>query len=349
MDINDASQSNNQRPYYYSYGDGNNYPPPPPPPQYETNRKKRPIWPWVLGVILLVFIGLIIWAATTHLPDDGEYYGNEDTIAVLHVSGTMSVSTERYSLDEESYDHSYLISTIEQLIYDPYNCGLLLYIDSGGGEVLAASELSEAVAQYKELTGRPVYAYGYQYAASGAYWLAATADEIWLDRYCITGSIGVTYGTMLDLSGLLEKYGIKTNTITSGAQKSMGSSLEEMTPETRAIYQSIIDEYYGYFIDWIVEQRGMDRQSLLTLADGRIYSAKQAVENGLADQVGDYESCLTALLDACGGHDIYVRHYRPQATESNLLQLLLGSAESGELAALVDLLPPSGPLAYYCE
>ena len=113
---------------------------------------------------------------------------------------------------------------------------------------------------------------------------------------------------------------------------------------TRAIFQSFIDEYYGYFIDWVCEQRGMDRQQLLALADGRIYTATQAVANGLADQVGDYDDCLNALLDAVGGEP-EVEDFQPSIPVN--WRSLLGSSKSGEIDSLLHLLPPTGALAYY--
>ena len=321
-------------------------------PYYTTaapqKKKKIPSWVWVVLVCLLLIVLIAVLAQAVNKKNaEGDSLlpvGGLDYVAVLHVEGTMTESGSNSYLSAESYDQEYLLNTLSALSEDDHNKGLLLYIDSPGGEVMAASDLGDAVVAYKEATGRPVYAYGHNYAASGGYWLAAAADRFFVNRYCTTGSIGVTFGTMLDLSGLLEKYGIRTNTITSGAQKSMGSSMEPMSDETRAIFQSFIDEYYGYFIDWVCEQRGMDRQQLLALADGRIYTATQAVANGLADQVGDYDDCLNALLDAVGGEP-EVEDFQP-STPVNW-RSLLGSSKSGEIDSLLRLLPPTGALAYY--
>lgn len=334
------------QPYYQNYSSPQAMRPQGGPPA-----KKRSAWPWV--ILLLVLFGLaalIIWAVRTgneQLAAEQEVaaYG-EPYIAVLYAEGTMTVSEDSLF---EGYSHQYLLDTIAELAADEWNRGLLLYIDSPGGEVIAASELGESLAQYKAQTGRPLYAYGYSYAASGGYWIAAPADQIYLNRYCVTGSIGVTYGTMIDISGLFERYGITTSTITSGAQKSMGSSFEPMSEETRAIFQSIIDEYYGYFLDWVCEQRGMTRETLQPLADGRIYTASQAVANGLADAVGTEEDCLAALQQEIG-EDCAVYDYYPTVEEESLftlLRYLTGSTESRELESLLSLLPPSGVLAYY--
>ncbi|MBO7667014.1 MAG: S49 family peptidase, partial [Firmicutes bacterium] len=227
-----------QQPYYAAY-------------EPQNKKKKVPTWVWVVLISLLV-VGLIVAlaAAVANRADRGTagVPAGTDYVAVLHVEGTMTESAAAYDLYGGTYDQAYLLDTLEKIAADDHNKGLLLYIDSPGGEVMAASDLGDAVVAYKEATGRPVYAYGHNYAASGGYWLAAAADRFYVNRYCTTGSIGVTFGDMFDFSGLLEKYGVKVNTITSGDQKSMGSSWEQMSPETRAIFQSIIDEYYGYFL-----------------------------------------------------------------------------------------------------
>ena len=316
-------------------------------------KKMKPVWPWIVGFVVIL-VGLLIWAVIVGSPNMDESAAawqdmDASYVAVLHVEGTMLASSAGgYSTYTDGYDHQYLLDTIDGLIADQQNRGLLLYIDSPGGELLACAELGDKVVEYKETTGRPVFAYGHNYAASGGYWVAAAADEFYMNQYGITGSIGVTYGTLFDFSGLLEKYGVKTNTLTSGAQKSMGSYWEEMGEETRAIFQSIIDEYYGYFIDWICDQRDMPRTQLLALADGRIYTATQAVENGLADFVGDEEDCLAALLTQCGT-DCTVYDYYPEV-EMSLSELLWGaSSDDSEIHALLSILPPSGVLAYYYQ
>lgn len=320
---------------------------------------RRRVWPWVLLGCGVVLVGLLVWALAFAEPQPvgvgpgtaAEAYAvyDEPFIAVLYAEGTMSVTESVGLYSDDSYHHQYLLDTIDELIMDDWNRGLLLYVDSPGGEVLAASELGEKLAEYKELTGRPIYAYGYSYAASGGYWIAAPADAIYLNRYCLTGSIGVTYGTMLDVSGLLERYGVTTTTITSGDQKSMGSSFEPMSEETRAIFQAMIDEYYGYFLDWVSSQRGISIDALRPLADGRIYTATQAVDNGLADAIGDMDDCLAALQAAIG-EDCAVYDYTPHIDSESLFDLLRlfnRSAEANEVEAILKLAPPSGILAYY--
>lgn len=310
------------------------------PGRYYNQPHKRSPWPWViLGVVLLVVI-LGFCGIFGSSSDEEMVYYNEPNIARIFVEGTI---TSTYAGD---YDHQFLLNTIDSLIYDPDNVALLVYADTPGGEILAGDELSTKIVEYKQATGRPVYVYGHNTMASGGYWVACAGDWVVANRYCVTGSIGVTYGSIIDLSGFLERYGIKVNTIASGTQKSMGSPLEEMTPETKAIFQGLIDEYYGYFVDWVSSARGIERNQVVALADGRIYSATQALDLTLIDQVGTYDDTLEALYTELGGY-YPVQDYISSSSTTifDQLEWLLGS--QSEASAIVELLPPSGPLAYY--
>ena len=310
------------------------YPPP----------KKNNPWLWVLvvGLLLIVTIGGF-WLVGKSFSAPETVYLNEPNIARIFVEGTITGEFDGV------YDHQFLLNTIDTLINDDNNMALLIYIDSPGGEVLATDEMANKIFEYKETTGRPVYVYGNNMMASGGYWIACAGDWIVCNRYCTTGSIGVTYGSFLDLSGFLEKYGIKVNTITSGDQKSMGSSLEEMTPETAAIFQAIIDEYYGYFIDLVSANRPLTKEELLPLADGRIYTATQAKNNQLIDQVGTFEDALDALDEELGAvypvEDYYSTEELSFLEQLNWLDYI--SYGGDESSAILQLLPPTGPLAYY--
>ena len=321
-----SAQQNYQQPYYY-----------PSPP-----RRKRNIWPWIAGGAAVLIIVLAIFALP-HPEDDTAYLPTGENVVVLHVEGTISADTD----DTSSYNQQYLLDTIDRLIEDDYNLGLLLYVDSPGGEVTAGDELANKLIQYKQTTGRPLYVYGQSTVASGAYWISCAADKIILNKYCITGSIGVTYGTMLDFSGLLEKYGVKAVHIDSGANKSMGDVLTGLTDQQKAILQSMIDEYYQYFVEVVAEGRSMTEEQVRVLADGRIYSATQAVDNGLADQVGYFDEALTEFMTVCKVTEDQVYEYSYIPTE-NFWDSFNMSSEQRVIDTLLDQTAQvSGFLTYY--
>ncbi len=155
-------------------------------------------------------------------------------------------------------------------------------------------------------------------AASGAYYASMAADEIYANRMTVTGSIGVIMSTY-NLSGLFEKYGIQEVTIKSAANKGIGAMGTPWTQEQLDIEQAIVDEYYGYFVDAIVAGRGMEREDVLKLADGREYTGTQALNNGLIDGLMDYEDYENRVMSNFGSN---VTLYEAQSTENPFAALM---------------------------
>lgn len=230
---------------------------------------------------------------------------------------------------------------------DDRNKGIILYVDTPGGSVYASDELYLKIRDYQETTGRPVYSSMQSQATSGGYYISAPCDKIIANRNCWTGSIGVTMGTFIDISGLLSDLGIKTETITSGANKAMGSSTEPMTDEQRAIFQSVIDEAYEQFVSIVAEGRGMSEDQVRELADGRIYSAQQAVDNGLVDEIGTFEEAVNDMAAVYGMEDVYVEYFRSKsyASLSDLLGIIAdqkGSSSVTDAEAIEALIELNG-------
>ncbi|MBR3183360.1 MAG: signal peptide peptidase SppA [Firmicutes bacterium] len=240
-----------------------------------------------------------------------------DYIGILHVEGTISEGSTAVG-----YNHNYNLNSISDMAKDDRNKGIILYLNTPGGSVYASDELYFAIKDYQEKTKRPVYASMQSMAASGGYYVSAPCDKIYSNRNGITGSIGVTMGEMYDVTELMEKLGVKATAITSGRNKAMGSSTQELTEEQMAIFQSIIDEAYDQFTGIVAEGRGMDIETVRELADGRIYTAAQAKENGLIDEVGTYDDCLAAMIkDNALGADVQILDFVP-AEEMDIMSLL---------------------------
>ena len=161
-------------------------------------------------------------------------------IAVLHIEGVIEELND-------TYDQVWLINTIRSLKESSQNKGILLYIDSPGGGVYESDEVYLELMDYKT-SGKPVWAYLGPMAASGGYYIASAADHITANRNTLTGSIGVIAGESVDLSELMEKYGIRITTFTAGANKNMLNINSPVTPEHAQIMQSIADEAYEQFV-----------------------------------------------------------------------------------------------------
>ncbi len=125
--------------------------------------------------------------------------------------------------------------------------GIILYINSLGGGVYESDEVYMAIRRYKEKTGKTVYAYLSSLAASGGYYIAASADKIIANRNTLTGSIGVICGCFVDLSEPMAKHGVRIETIHTGHNKIMGSFETSPTDEQRSILQVLSDECYEQF------------------------------------------------------------------------------------------------------
>ena len=198
------------------------------------------------------------------------------------------------------YQHITTLDYIDNLMGDGNNRGILLYVDSPGGTVYESEELYLKLKEYKEQTGRPVWDYMAHYAASGGYLISMAADKIYANPNTTTGSIGVIMSGF-DMTGLYEKLGIRYVSITSGDFKDSS----KMTDEQIAVYQEQVDEYYNKFVGIVAEGRGMAEEDVKTLADGRVYTANQALENGLVDEISLYEDMTAAMSSELGAYEFY--------------------------------------------
>ena len=305
----------------------------------DQSRKRMPGWAKALIIICLVILCIVLLAvgcsklisSIGNAPENEVITGfGHDYIGTLYIEGTI----DEYGTG--TYNHQYILNAIDAMIYDDNNKGLILYINTPGGSVYASDEVYLKIREYQEITGRPVYSSMQSQATSGGYYISAPCDKIIANRNCWTGSIGVTMGTFIDLSELLGNLGIKTETITSGDNKSMGSSTEPMTDEQRAIFQALIDEAYEQFVGIVAEGRGMTDAEVKNLADGRIYTAQQALDNGLIDQISTYQEAAADMMETYGLTDCYVENLQPEVTASLSDFLGLLQESSGQSGSLTD-------------
>lgn len=308
------------------------------------------------GVFLVVVVILIVAIFSSLMSNSSgasvNYSGNDGYIAVLHIEGAIESQSSAGLFSPVGYDHEYLMDSVGRLINDPDNKGMMLYIDSPGGEVYATDELYLRIMDYKEQTGRPVYAYCASVAASGGYYLAAGADQILMNRNCMTGSIGVTAGTFIDVSEFLEKNGIKTTSVHVGNNKAMGSYFEEFTEEQKQLYISVLEETYDQFVGVVAEGRGMNVEEVEYLADGRIYSPKQALDNGLIDGIMRYNDAVHQFInDMNWSEQTQVIDFEPlPAGGLESLFILLSESRKSDLETyLAHVDNPIEGFAYYCE
>lgn len=227
---------------------------------------------------------------------------------------------------------------------DPRVKALVLRVNTPGGTVTASDIMFREITDFKQRTKIPVVAVMMDVAASGGYYVALSADTIIAHPTTVTGSIGVIMMS-LNAEGLMQKVGLATSAFKSGDHKDMGSPFRTLTPEEHKIFQSVIDELHRQFVAKVADRRGIPLETARGLADGRIYTAQQALEHKLVDRVGYMPDALEMVRRSLGVEQakiiVYKRpreyratYYARSATETGGVDAMFG-----QLAALAGAGP----------
>lgn len=207
-------------------------------------------------------------------------------IAVIHIKGFITASGETYG----GTSAEKIIDFIQDAEKDEDIKAILLDINSGGGSAVGSDEIAQAV----QTAEKPVVAVIREVGASGAYWIASSADLIYANRMSLTGSIGVI-GSYLEFEGLLADYNVTYRRLVSGEHKDMGSPLKEMTRDEELIFQSALDQIHNYFIEAVAENRNMSEDEVKQVATGRFMIGAEAKELGLVDVLGSKQDAVVYL------------------------------------------------------
>ena len=224
---------------------------------------------------------------------------------------------------------------------------LVLRINSPGGTVTASDIIFRELQEFRKATGVPIVASMMDVAASGGYYVALAADTIVAHPTTVTGSIGVIM-ISLNAEGLMQKVGLAANTIKSAEHKDMGSPFRALTPQERAIFQSVIDDLQRQFVAKVVERRKLTPAAAASLADGRIYTAEQALAHRLVDRIGYVADAVGVARQAAGLHEAKVVIYK-RPREYRATYYAKAEAEAGALTTLSQLagLTGAGPKFLY--
>lgn len=234
----------------------------------------------VVGVvILLVFIVIIITVSIVRGKSDiSEKVGAKSPqVGIVEINGPIR-------------DSKSIVEWIEKLRKDKNIKAVVVHINSPGGAVAPSQEIFSALLRLKK-SGKPIVASMATVAASGGYYIAIAADTIVANPGTITGSIGVIL-TFPVYNKLADKIGVKMEVIKSGKLKDVGNPFRDLSPEERAYLQASIDDTYQQFTTAVAEQRQLPIDSVLKLADGRIYTGQQAFQVGLVDVLGTYQDAI---------------------------------------------------------
>lgn len=241
-----------------------------------------------------------------------------DKIALIDVSGMLTNDNEPKLLGKGEHSVSLLLEQLDKARRDRAVKAVLLRINSPGGTVVASELMHDEIVHFKKRTGKPVIALMMDVAASGAYYVACACDEIVAQPSTVTGSIGVIMLTF-EISGTMNMIGVTSDAITSGPYKDVGSPFRKMQPEERELFQQIVNEMYERFVRVVDEARpNLDETKVRELADGRVYLAGQALENGLIDRIATVRETIQAVKQRVGAKKIrLVTYRRPLAYRPN--------------------------------
>lgn len=235
------------------------------------------------------------------------YEGTGGKIAVISLDGIISESESSDVFSVTGISIKDINNQIDKALADDDVEGILIKMNSPGGEAVASDLIYNKVMEARE--EKKVVTWMSGMGASGGYLIAAGSDKIVSHPGCLTGSIGVIL-QLSNMDDLYEKVGIQVKTFKSGEFKDdEGVFDDDKDGEADVIFQDLIDESYDDFVNAIVDGRDMDKTKVVELADGRIYTGRQAYENGLVDEIGYMDDAIGVLEDLVGKGDLSIVEY----------------------------------------
>jgi protease-4 len=311
-------------------------------------------WPFFTAVLLLLagcaphfhldFLGKDEIQEITLLPSKAK-----EKILVIDVEGIIGSLGQSGVLEREGDVLSRVYYRLEKASQDPFVKGIILRLDTPGGDVTSSDILYHEIRKFKEKKHLPVVALMMSVAASGGYYVASACDLIVAHPSTITGSIGVI-SVFPNIEGLFDKVGVKTIVIKSGGMKDAGSPFRDMSPEEKQVFQGIIDEFYENFLGVVFERRrdAIPLEELRKIADGRVYTAAQALKMKLIDEIGYFDDALAKILSMALVREakVIAYTYYPKR-QTNLYATTLGKTSLFDEKRLEDLLPTLRSGFYY--
>lgn len=233
----------------------------------------------------MVVIALLLAGTVAVISEGGALGGLGDRIALVRVEGVITGASQGFMGGAASAER--LVMVLRRVARDRSVKAVVLRVDSPGGSAAASQEIRDEILRVKEAGKKVVVSMG-DVAASGGYYVSCAADRIIASPGTLTGSIGVIWAQP-EFSELFKKIGWREQVVKSGPHKDMGSIARPFTPEEKQIVQGLIDDIYDQFVTAVAEgRRGkLTREQVRRLADGRVYTGRQALKLKLVDDLGN--------------------------------------------------------------
>ncbi|MCH8313059.1 MAG: signal peptide peptidase SppA [Nitrospinae bacterium] len=242
------------------------------------------------GRILLLFLGggfllMVVSSVFGSFFSDG-ILESDNQIAIVEIRGMITGSRVT-------------VQQLRDFQHNPKVKGIILRIDSPGGGVGPSQEIYNAVTRIREEGRKKIFASLGSVAASGGYYIASAADTIFANPGTLTGSIGVIMA-FSNIQDLIEKIGIRPEVIKSGAFKDVGSPVRPISSEERKLLQNLVDDVHQQFVEDVAKGRNLPIQDVQRLADGRVYTGRQAFELKMVDHLGGLQDAIDLLATQAG-------------------------------------------------
>jgi protease-4 len=259
-----------------------------------------------------------------------------DKIAVIDVDGLLMNKRKRGFMREGDNPVSIFVEKLDKAAADRRVKAVVLRLNSPGGTVAASDVMYHSLREFKRKTGKPVIACILGVGCSGAYYLACGSDGIIAQPGGITGSIGTIIKTF-SFAGTMEKIGVKAVAIKSGELKDLGSPLHDLREEEQKVLERIINQFYEQFLSVVLKGRKeIKEQKLRSLADGRVYTAEEALQENLIDRVGYPEDGIKWAKEIAGVEKArVVMYHRPSGYKANVYSSAMSNEEI--VGALVNV------------
>jgi protease-4 len=237
---------------------------------------RRPLATGLLVFILLAvafFLGTYLTAWLIESPPSGA-----DQIALVRIEGVIMDADEP-------------VEQLRTFAENPAIKAILIRIDSPGGAVVPSQEIYDEVKKIRAAGKQKVVVSMGTVAASGGYYIASASDRIIANPGSLTGSIGVIM-ELPNVEGLMKKIGVESTVIKSGAHKDLISPFRKMGEEERQILQRVMDDVHDQFIQAVSDGRKLEKAAVTALADGQVFTGRQAKAKGLVDELGSFEDAI---------------------------------------------------------
>ena len=278
-------------------------------------------------------------------------WGEPDGIAIIGVYASITPGESQppppvtlpipYLGGGRSTGSESVVRQLEDAFANPKIKAIILRVDSGGGSALASGEINDAVIRLKKKYKKPFYVSMGGAAASGGYYVSASADKIFSDELTITGSIGV-FTTRPNVDSLLEQQKLKVENFKRGENSDITTYYRKLTPSEIEIIQNLIDFYYDRFVDAVSEGRKLSREEVEQVAQGHVWLGSDAINKGLVDEIGGlYDAVQYAKKKTGMGKRFKLVYYSVPGGQS-VSDVFTATALQYIQANLLNLVSPDG-------